>query len=455
MGALAAVPVRVRRKDPLMGELGDLEAVEGWPVRHPSREVLELAELVTTGVLAHLPESPPPVAPAGESGESDESGAGEPAGVVLEDAEGTPVAALHRDGAEPAGWRVTPLRPFGHGPLRGARRTPAEVRAELADLAGGPDAASGGSAGPVLAVPVATALTVHEVSAAVGRAREEGARLLWIALVGAGRRRDLPAEALWRAVRATAAGAGVPGVAVPVAAPALADPKADAALVEEVAVAYGAGEMLVAPDRDHAAETTLHRASARELALAVPPPHRRGVTVFFTGLSGSGKSTVAKALAEAVAERGGRRCSLLDGDEVRRLLSAGLGFGRADRDLNIRRIGFVAAEVTRHGGVAICAPIAPFAQAREDVRTMVEEVGDFVLVHVSTPLEECERRDRKGLYAKARQGLVPEFTGISSPYEEPADADLRLDTSRLSVAESVEAVWAVLDRRGYLPKPAR
>jgi sulfate adenylyltransferase len=307
----------------------------------------------------------------------------------------------------------------------------------------------------VLAVPVGAALTVHDVTAAVVRAREKDARLLWLALVGAGRRRDLPPEALWRAVRATAESAGVPGVAVPVAVPALADPGADAELVEQVAAAYGATEVLLPPDRDHAAETTLHRASARELVLVAAPPSRRGVTVFFTGLSGSGKSTVAKALAEAVAGRTPRRCSLLDGDEVRRLLSAGLGFSRADRDLNIRRIGFVAAEVTRHGGLAICAPIAPFAQAREDVRAMVEEVGDFVLVHVSTPLEECERRDRKGLYAKARQGLIPEFTGISSPYEEPADADLRLDTSRVDVAEAVEAVWALLEHRGYLARPTK
>jgi sulfate adenylyltransferase len=428
--------------------MSGLGAFESWPVRHPAREVLEAAELVTTGALAAVPEALATLpgvwgsvgegpAPAGGSG-GDTDGA---PGVVLEDAEGTPVAALHRDG------RVVALRPFGHGPLRGARRPPADVRDELVDAAA------------VLAVPVAAALTVHDVTAAVARARTEGATLLWLALVGAGRRRDLPPEALWRAVRATAAGAGVPGVpgvpgvAVPVAVPALDDPKADAELVEQVATAYGATAVLPPQERERGAETTLHRVSARELAAAVPPPHRRGVTVFFTGLSGSGKSTVAKALAEAVAERTGRRCSLLDGDEVRRLLSAGLGFSRADRDLNIRRIGFVAAEVTRHGGLAICAPIAPFAQAREDVRAMVEEVGDFVLVHVSTPLEECERRDRKGLYAKARQGLVPEFTGISSPYEEPADADLRLDTSRVGVAEAVEAVWSVLDRRGYLTAP--
>jgi sulfate adenylyltransferase len=174
------------------------------------------------------------------------------------------------------------------------------------------------------------------------------------------------------------------------------------------------------------------------------------VTVFFTGLSGSGKSTVAKALAERVEER--RTVSLLDGDEVRRLLSAGLTFSRADRDLNVRRIGFVAAEVTRHGGVAICAPIAPFDQAREQVRAGIEEVGDFVLVHVSTSLEECERRDRKGLYAKARQGLIPDFTGISSPYEEPANADLTLDTEKLTVAEAVDRVGQLLESRGYLGK---
>ena len=139
-----------------------------------------------------------------------------------------------------------------------------------------------------------------------------------------------------------------------------------------------------------------------------PPRHERGVTVFFTGLSGSGKSTVARGLADALVENGGRTVSLLDGDVVRQMLSSGLTFSKSDRDLNIRRIGYVAAEITRHGGLAICAPIAPYAATRAEVRRMVEAVGDFVLVHVATPLEECERRDRKGLYAKARAGLIPE-----------------------------------------------
>ncbi|MEU5880193.1 adenylyl-sulfate kinase [Spirillospora sp. NPDC047279] len=191
-------------------------------------------------------------------------------------------------------------------------------------------------------------------------------------------------------------------------------------------------------------------AVAAELAVARPPKHERGLTVFFTGLSGSGKSTVARGLADALIERGGRTVSLLDGDVVRRLLSAGLTFSKGDRDLNIRRIGFVAAEATRHGGVAICAPIAPYASTRAEVRRMVSAVGDFVLVHVATPLEECERRDRKGLYAKARAGKIPEFTGISDPYEAPDDADLTIDTSTMAPDEAVRHVLDLLVGGGWI-----
>ncbi|GAA2723716.1 adenylyl-sulfate kinase [Actinocorallia aurantiaca] len=191
-------------------------------------------------------------------------------------------------------------------------------------------------------------------------------------------------------------------------------------------------------------------AVAVELRRARPPRHERGVTVFFTGLSGSGKSTVARGLADALVENGGRTVSLLDGDVVRQMLSSGLTFSKADRDLNIRRIGFVASEITRHGGLAICAPIAPYAATRAEVRRMVETVGDFVLVHVATPLEECERRDRKGLYAKARAGLIPEFTGISDPYETPADADLVLDTTGLSTEEAVGSVLKLLTAGGWV-----
>ena len=191
---------------------------------------------------------------------------------------------------------------------------------------------------------------------------------------------------------------------------------------------------------------------AAELRAARPPRQRRGLVVFFTGLSGSGKSTVARDLADALAERGGRTVSLLDGDRVRRLLSAGLTFSREDRDLNIARIAYVAAEVARHGGVAICAPIAPYARARARARGMVTEVGDFLLVHVATPIEVCEGRDRKGLYAKARAGTITSFTGVSDPYEEPDDADLVIDTSAMTRSEAAEAVLDLLTSGGWLGK---
>jgi sulfate adenylyltransferase len=146
---------------------------------------------------------------------------------------------------------------------------------------------------------------------------------------------------------------------------------------------------------------------------------------------------------------------LLDGDLVRRLLSAGLGFDRAARDLNVRRNGFVAAEIARHGGIAICALIAPYAQSRAAIRAMAEEVGDFVLVHVSTPLAEAERRDVKGLYARARAGQIEHFTGISDPYEEPADADITIDTSVLPLTEGLQQIVDFLDERGSLPPVLR
>ena len=191
-------------------------------------------------------------------------------------------------------------------------------------------------------------------------------------------------------------------------------------------------------------------AVARELRRVRRPRSERGLVLFLTGLSGSGKSTLARDLADVLAERSDRQVSLLDGDLVRQLLSAGLTFSRADRDLNIARIGFVAAEVARHGGIAICSPVAPFAAARAQVRQMVGEVGDFFLIYVATPLEVCEARDRKGLYAKARAGLIGQFTGISDPYEEPADAELVVDTSAVSRPEAVQAVLSMLTSGGWL-----
>lgn len=176
-----------------------------------------------------------------------------------------------------------------------------------------------------------------------------------------------------------------------------------------------------------------------------------GVVLFFTGLSGSGKSTVAQAVAAALRETSDRRVSLLDGDEVRRHLSSNLGFSREDRALHVQRLGWVAAEVAYHGGWAICSPIGPEDSVREAVRLMVtERGGTFVLVHVSTALEECERRDRKGLYARARRGEIPDFTGISAPYEVPPSPDVRIDTTDLTVAEARDTVLGLLGERGLL-----
>ncbi len=190
---------------------------------------------------------------------------------------------------------------------------------------------------------------------------------------------------------------------------------------------------------------------ARELRRSRPPRHERGFAVFFTGLSGAGKSTLAHALGEHLRVNGGRAVSLLDGDFVRQHLSSELGFSRAHRDLNIRRIAFVAAEIARAGGIVLCAPIAPYAVTRREAREMVESAGGgFVEIHVATPLEVCERRDRKGLYARARAGLLKGFTGIDDPYESPERPDLVLDTTALRPEEAVHRILLKLEALGYV-----
>jgi adenylyl-sulfate kinase len=175
---------------------------------------------------------------------------------------------------------------------------------------------------------------------------------------------------------------------------------------------------------------------------------RPGFTVFLTGLSGAGKSTIANALTRRLLDISRRHVTLLDGDSVRRLLSSELGFSKEHRDLNIRRIGFVAAEITACGGIAICAAIAPYDCLRKELRTRVESAGTFILVHVATPLSVCEQRDIKGLYAKARAGILPNFTGISDPYEKPADAELTIDASCGSVEDEVETIVSYLIQNG-------
>jgi sulfate adenylyltransferase len=187
-----------------------------------------------------------------------------------------------------------------------------------------------------------------------------------------------------------------------------------------------------------------------ELQKAYPPPRQNGFTVFFTGLSGAGKSTVAKILYSRFLEIGDRPVTLLDGDIVRHNLSSELNFSKEHRDVNVRRIGFVASEITKNRGIAICAPIAPYENTREEIRATIEAYGGFFEVHVATPLTVCEGRDRKGMYAKARAGLIKGFTGVDDPYEAPRNPEVRIDTSSLTPDESAQEILVALGKSGYI-----
>ncbi|HEX8008235.1 MAG TPA: adenylyl-sulfate kinase [Trebonia sp.] len=424
--------------------------------------------------------------------------------LVLQDQEGSPLAVLditERTVGDSSGntlrlaGPLSALRAPEHGPFRGMRRLPADLRQEMA-----------GS--PVLALATRRPLTQRHIGQLKYLASQLRARILLFPLVAGPAAIVGRPEALVRAVLAAARQLPADTLVVPLPLPPRTNLDEELRAQVVVAAAHGATHLLTeggGPGRSEEAflakfgveiiaegkwaydpkaevwrplaliEAGAERgelsdaelgelldagdpvptwlvpeAVTTELRRARPPKSRRGLVVFFTGLSGSGKSTLARDLRDALLERGDRTVSLLDGDLVRRLLSAGLTFSREDRDLNIARIGYVATEVARHGGIAICAPIAPYAAARAGVREMVSEVGDFVLVHVATPLAVCEERDRKGLYAKARAGLITGFTGISDPYEEPTDADLVMDTSAVSRRDAVAAVLALLTRSGWL-----
>lgn len=341
--------------------------------------------------------------------------------VELVDPEGLPLARVADDGA---GLAVEPLTHAQYGPFRRLYLSPTTVRQQY-------------GARPVAVVT--EALTDRQLA----QLREAGPVVL-LALIG----RDtsaLSAVGLLRATLAATADLEAAVVAVPLAAHG--DAAADAELRAAVVRNY-AGDGVVL---DLVEGGDVVPAAATIVAEELPPRDRQGLVLFFTGLSGSGKSTLAQALMDRLLERGGRSLTSLDGDVVRRNLSAGLTFSKADRETNIRRIGWVAAEVARHGGVAVCSPIAPFDETRQQVREYVADAGGaFFLIHVATPLEECERRDRKGLYAKARRGEIPEFTGISSPYEEPEDADVRVDTTGRSIDEALDDVLVALKESGYL-----
>ena len=188
----------------------------------------------------------------------------------------------------------------------------------------------------------------------------------------------------------------------------------------------------------------------KELQKSYPPPSKQGFTVFCTGLSGAGKSTIAKILYSKFLEMGTRPVTLLDGDIVRRNLSSELNFSKEHRDINVNRIGFVAAEITKNRGIAICAPIAPYETTRARIRESIEAHGGFFEVHVSTPITECEKRDRKGMYAKARAGLLKGFTGVDDPYEDPCHPELRINTTSLTPDEAAQEVLLYISQKGYI-----
>lgn len=419
--------------------------------------------------------------------------------VIITDPEGAPVAAIEAtdvwpttDGLYAIGGPVRRMGDGGHGPFQRLRRTPEEVRALLPP-------------GRVLGVIADRPLHRPQLAQIAHAARTLAAHLLiFIPVTGPGPD-GLPPEALVRAIFA-ARDRMPPATIVAVPLMTRGDEMRDALLRARVAQAYGVthvlstGDMLsggglrvlvprelaydnrdgqwrwrddIPPRNRRLAMTSaeiddlLDRgfplpewhtppAVAKELARVRPPRRYRGLVVFFTGFSGSGKSTIARGLADSLRESGERTITLLDGDVVRRELSAGLGFSKADRDRNVRRIGWVAAEVGRHHGMAIACPIAPYESARAASRRMAMEAGaGFLLVHVNTPLEVCERRDRKGLYARARAGQLRGMTGIDDPYEVPTDAEMTLDTTMMTVVEAIDVVLAFLVENGWVePKLA-
>ena len=224
---------------------------------------------------------------------------------------------------------------------------------------------------------------------------------------------------------------------------------------EEETVPFGDADLATRISREEEVpEWFTYPEVIERLRAVYPAPREQGITLFFTGLSGSGKSTLAKIMYGKFVEEGRRSVTLLDGDIVRHHLSSELGFSKAHRDINVRRIGFVASEITKNRGVAICAPIAPYAGTRRDVREMVEAHGAMIEIHVCTPLEVCEARDRKGLYAKARKGIIPEFTGISDPYEVPESPEITIDTTDITPMQAAQEIFLYLFAKGYLDPEA-
>jgi sulfate adenylyltransferase len=360
-------------------------------------------------------------------------------GLEITDAEGVPLAIVSVEGTCPTCEGhvgvIGPVRPLRGNSRRAFRK-----------LNVAPSASRTGLPQETVTVPVDSPLTDSDLDTIKALNRP----LLFLVLAGVETPKDMSAAGL---IRATLAAAEQFDEATVFAVPLASRPnvRSDDTFRKQVVDAYAPGPDVWWPTGRGAVSGSI----ADVVESDRPTGLDRGVVVFFTGLSGSGKSTLAQALCNRLIESGGRSVTLLDGDRVRRNVSRGLTFSREDRELNIERIAWIAAVVARHGGMAVCAPIAPFDRTRKVARAMAAEVGaDFALIHVSTPLEVCEARDRKGLYQRARRGEVADFTGISSPYEAPNDADLVVDTTTLSVTDALKDVWSFLIARGFLPKDA-
>jgi sulfate adenylyltransferase len=344
--------------------------------------------------------------------------------VLLCDEENTPLSELSPTG-------VKHLRPLATGVGLAWSQ---ELRQPVSSVAQ--------HAGPTLALIAHLPPSSAELDALVTRAKDLGVKsLLLCALVSRVPAADgeVQPSGLLRALTSAAEGLKHSLPACQITLLALPWPKGELS-PEDLARAYGATDVMTGAER-YAADAPLGypAGSAEEIQRARSSEWKKGAVVLFTGLSGSGKSTVAAALAELLRDEGARGVALLDGDAMRRSISAGLGFDRASRNTNVQRLGVVAAEVARAGGIAIAAPFAPFAEGRALAREAADGLP-FLLVHINTPLEVCEQRDRKGLYAKARAGEIAEFTGISSPYEAPVDADLVIDASTVSAYDAAELV---------------
>ena len=502
LSALRVVQAAAPRWMPCPRELDDLEVLllGGYP---PLRGFLPPEEVTSVVVGAQLSDGTPWPVPITLAVPGNVAGVAAAAGaLVLVDEESAPVAELVMertwvlsDGRSGVAGPVLPVGPINRGSHRSLRKAaiPATGLAESPPH-------------PVLGVPLDRPLLAPHLVALRECARTLNARIMLLPLTGFGSPQGIDGQALVLSCLGMADQDGLE--VIPVAVPRHSTDERDNALRILVAAAYGATHVPAPetflpgstsgagwPALVELPEVTLDlRAGRWRLTEQVPIEHRalngvanaerlvahlvargepvpplltgepvarelwrrskdgtgRGFTVLFTGLSGSGKSTIARALHAALLEATNRTVTLLDGDVVRGILSSELGFSRPHRDLNIRRIGYVAAEITRHGGVAICAPIAPYAATRAAVRGMVEEHGGFLLVHVSTPLEVCEKRDRKGLYAKARAGQLPEFTGVSDPYEVPELADLTIDTMQTTAEAAAQQVLTAAATRGWL-----